>query len=417
MRAPDGWRILALEKVAEVQTGLSKSATRVGKFASLPYLRVANVQAGYFDLSEIKQIEVPMDAVDRYRVRSGDLLLTEGGDFDKLGRGALWSGQIQDCVHQNHVFVVRASRIILDPRFLAYQTQGPFGRAYFLSCAKQSTNLASINSTQLKQFPTLLPPIPEQRKIADILCTWDEALTQLDALIAAKERLKNGLMQQLLTGRKRLVGYDKSGGARASDHFGSYPVDWVRTTLGTITEEVSTQCGGNTDFPVLSCTKYDGLVPSEAYFGKRVYASDVSKYKVVQRSEFAYATNHIEEGSIGHQVDFDAGLVSPIYTVFRTPGEVDDRFLFRLLKSPLLIHLYRINTSVSVDRRGSLRYEEFAKIYIWLPSKAEQLAIADVLDTSDRELRLLRRQRDTIERQKRGLMEQLLNGRIRVKTS
>lgn len=190
MKNSSHWHFVSLEDVAEIQTGLSKSASRQGESVTMPYLRVANVQDGHFNLSEVKEIEVPKNSIDRFRVRSGDVLLTEGGDFDKLGRGAVWRGQIPDCVHQNHIFVVRPNPKSLDERFLAYQTQGPRGRAYFQSCSKQSTNLASINSSQLRQFPTALPPLPEQRKIADILSTWDESLETLDALINGKTHQK-----------------------------------------------------------------------------------------------------------------------------------------------------------------------------------------------------------------------------------
>ncbi|MBP7142141.1 MAG: restriction endonuclease subunit S [Opitutaceae bacterium] len=414
MKAPDGWRIRALDEVAQIQTGLSKSSSRTGEFVRLPYLRVANVQDGHLDLSEVKEIDVPADSIDRFRVQVGDLLLTEGGDFDKLGRGAIWKGDIPNCVHQNHLFVVRANETLLDRRFLAVQTQAGHGRAYFQSCSKQSTNLASINSTQLKQFPVLLPPLSEQQKIAEILGTWDEALEKLDALIAAKERRKQALMQQLLTGKRRPPGFDKSNGESVTTHHGTFPADWSRVKLGKITAESTVRAADAVGAVVLSCTKHHGLVPSEEYFGRRVYAADTSAYKLVRRGEFAYATNHIEEGSIGLQNVCDVGLVSPIYTVFRSLDTVDDRYLFRVLKSPLLIHLYQTNTSASVDRRGSLRYNEFANIKVHLPSKPEQRAIAAVLDTADAELRFLRQQHAALDQQKRGLMQQLLTGKVRV---
>ncbi|MCX6877627.1 MAG: restriction endonuclease subunit S [Verrucomicrobia bacterium] len=408
------WHFVSLEEVAEIQTGLSKSASRQGEFVAMPYLRVANVQDGHFDLTEIKEIDVPKDSVERFRVRPGDVLLTEGGDFDKLGRGSVWRGEIEHCVHQNHIFVVRPNPKKLDERFLAYQTQGPRGRAYFQSCSKQSTNLASINSSQLRQFPTALPPLPEQRKIADILSTWDEALEKLDSLITAKDRRKQALMQQLLTGKTRVKGFDSSRGKTKSDRFGVYPGDWRKVALADIIEEVSARNADSQNLPVLSCTKHRGLVLSEEYFGKRVHAEDTSGYRVVRRGEFAYATNHIEEGSIGYQNLVDAGLVSPIYTVFKTKGDIDDNYVFRVFKSPLLIHFYQINTSASVDRRGSLRYDEFSRIRIWLPSKPEQLAINAILDTADQELTLLRTQRNALDQQKRGLMQRLLTGKVRV---
>jgi type I restriction enzyme S subunit len=222
-------------------------------------------------------------------------------------------------------------------------------------------------------------------------------------------------MQQLLTGKKRLPGFEQSGGKRLSDRFGNYPSDWQHVSLGEIVTEVGTRNRTSDKLPVLSSTKHHGLVLSEEYFGKKVYANDTSNYRVVERGEFAYATNHIEEGSIGYQNICDAGLVSPIYTVFKSKNTIADSYLYRLLKSPLLIHLYQINTNASVDRRGSLRYKEFAKIKVWLPGEEEQSAIAQVLDTADHELRLLKQQRTALEKQKRGLMQQLLTGKVRVK--
>lgn len=274
--------------------------------------------------------------------------------------------------------------------------------------------VTGINIASVRNLVIPVPPLPEQRKIADILTTWDDALEKLDAFIAAKDRRKKALMQRVLTGRKRLPGFDNSQGKTEVDKFGVWPADWSHVHLGDIAREVSHRNKNGDELPVLSCTKHRGLVRSEEYFGKRVFAEDTSGYRVVRRGEFAYATNHIEEGSIGYQDLCDTGLVSPIYTVFKTKPGVLDRYLFRVLKSPLLIHLYRIMTSSSVNRRGSLRYKEFAKIKIWLPSKEEQTAIADLLDTCDAELTLLRRQRDALDLQKRGLMQRLLTGKIRV---
>lgn len=299
----------------------------------------------------------------------------------------------------------------LDPFMLYYWLQ--FHKGFFQRMAVGST-IQTIGLGIFKKLAGTFPPLQEQRKIAEILSTWDEALEKLDALIEAKERSKKALMQQLLTGRHRLKGFDRSTGKTASDRFGTYPADWKRLRLGEITQEVPTKNIQGTNLPVLSCTKHHGLVLSEEYFGKRVYAEDTSNYRVVRRGEFAYATNHIEEGSIGYQNLCDAGLVSPIYTVFKTSEEVDDGYFFRVLKSPLLIHLYQINTSASVDRRGSLRYDEFSRIPIWLPSKCEQIAIAKVFDTADQELVLLRNQRATLDQQKRGLMQRLLTGKVRV---
>jgi type I restriction enzyme S subunit len=171
---------------------------------SVPYLRVANVQGGYLDLTEIKTIEIRRSEIPRYSLRAGDVVLTEGGDFDKLGRGFIWNGEVPGCVHQNHIFAVRANRDLILPEFLAYLTQSPYGKAYFLSVAHKTTNLACINTTKLKAFPALLPPVQDQRRIV-------EALSAVDRKIAAEEKRRNALdavfktlLGDLMTGKLRV---------------------------------------------------------------------------------------------------------------------------------------------------------------------------------------------------------------------
>jgi restriction endonuclease S subunit len=144
-RSSGEWKLAPLKDFATIQTGLAKGKRYQGQeVIELPYLSVANVQDGYLNLSEVKRIEVLRGDVDRYRLRYNDVLLTEGGDPDKLGRGTIWRNEIETCLHQNHVFCVRAHREFLLPEFLSYQTGSPYGKQYFLRCSKQTTNLATI---------------------------------------------------------------------------------------------------------------------------------------------------------------------------------------------------------------------------------------------------------------------------------
>ena len=163
-----------------MQTGVAKGRSLNGaEVISVPYLRVANVQDGYLDLTEIKNIEIRRSELPRFSLRVGDVVLTEGGDFDKLGRGFIWNGEIAGCVHQNHIFAARANRSMILPEFLAYLTQSPYGKAYFLSVAHKTTNLACINTTKLKAFPALVPPLQDQQQIV-------HALTAVDRKIAVE---------------------------------------------------------------------------------------------------------------------------------------------------------------------------------------------------------------------------------------
>lgn len=398
MRSSEHWPVAALEDVAEIQTGLSKSATRRGDFVRLPYLRVANVQDGRFDLSEVKEISVPKDLVERFRVRSGDVLLTEGGDFDKLGRGAVWRGQIKDCVHQNHIFVVRPHPQKLDERFFALQTQGPRGRAYFQSCAKQSTNLASVNSTQLRQFPAVLPPLPEQRKIADILTAWDDALEKLDALIAAKERRKQGLMQQLLTGRRRLNGFTGK---------------WGQTTLGNLLQESRIKGSHGRVARKITVKLYGkGVVAKQ----ERMSGSENTQYFIRHAGQFIYSKLDFLNGAFGivpKSLDgFESTLDLPAFDVVTS---CDARWLLAHVSR---LEFYTRQAGIAAGGRKARRVNpnEFLALSVCVPKKAEQRAIAAILDTCDDELRLLRAQRTALDQQKRGLMQKLLTGKVRVMT-
>ncbi|MFC3864931.1 restriction endonuclease subunit S [Alcaligenes aquatilis] len=203
-RIPASWSCCLLQDVAVIQTGIAKNGKITGNLIEVPYLRVANVQDGYLDLREIKTISLEVSRLNRFLLRHEDVLVNEGGDFDKLGRGFIWHNQISPCVHQNHVFVVRTEKSKLLPIFFNYLSGSEYGKKYYLGCAKQTTNLASLNSTQLKAFPVLLPPIHEQRRICEVLQSFDKRLQNSINYLETLQILKKSLMQDLLTGKVRV---------------------------------------------------------------------------------------------------------------------------------------------------------------------------------------------------------------------
>jgi type I restriction enzyme S subunit len=203
---PREWSVGSLGDLSEIVSGV----TLGGKSGSsawpmVPYLRVANVQDGYLDLADIKLIRVSPADIDKYRLLPGDVLMNEGGDFDKLGRGALWQGQIDICLHQNHVFRVRTIPSVLNPHFLAAFSSSAAGKRYFIRSSKQSTNLASINSTQLKAFQVPLPSSDEQILIVKDLQAMASRIESEKALLDKLITQKSGLMDNLLTGRVRVT--------------------------------------------------------------------------------------------------------------------------------------------------------------------------------------------------------------------
>ncbi|MDT0395846.1 MULTISPECIES: restriction endonuclease subunit S [Streptomyces] len=193
-----------LDSVATVAAGVTLGSEPVGDGTiELPYLRVANVLDGRIDTTDVKTVRIVKTQYERYALRKGDLLLTEGGDLDKLGRGAVWDGRIDECLHQNHVFRVRCGEQML-PDFLALYTASPEGRAYFQRVGKQTTNLASINSTQVKQMPVPVPAVEEQRRLLGPVYAARERAAVLQRQIAKLRTIQQGVIEDLLSGWSRV---------------------------------------------------------------------------------------------------------------------------------------------------------------------------------------------------------------------
>ena len=206
---PESWEVIPLSKCAFVQTGIAKGRKiSPGEGIELPYLRVANVQDGYLDLAEMKAITIGKNEQQRYVLQDGDIVLTEGGDFDKLGRGFIWHGQIKNCVHQNHIFAVRPDASRLSNEFFAYQSQSPYGKRYFLSVAHKTTNLACINTTKLKAFPVLLPNPNEQQEIIKVCRSIDDKISLAESKKASIQDLFRTLLHELMTAKIRVHGLE-----------------------------------------------------------------------------------------------------------------------------------------------------------------------------------------------------------------
>lgn len=165
---PAHWEVKKLKYYSEVQSGITLGKLYSGnKLVTAPYLRVANVQDGHFKLDEIAELQLPQSVIDQYLVRVGDILVTEGGDIDKLGRGTVWEGKINDCIHQNHIFAIRINKSIASEYFVSLVMGADYGRKYFTHTANKTTNLASTNQTKLGNFPVALPSPSEQKLIID----------------------------------------------------------------------------------------------------------------------------------------------------------------------------------------------------------------------------------------------------------
>jgi type I restriction enzyme, S subunit len=201
---PAHWRVVPLRYVARVQTGVAKGKDLEGQSTkTVPYLRVANVQDGHIDLTDVAEIQIAERDLSRYLLRRGDVLMNEGGDFDKLGRGDIWQGQIDPCIHQNHVFAVRPTGVSAE--WLNLVTSSSYAQYHFMSRSKQSTNLASISSRNVMDLPVVLPPPSEQssivERVGEIALKLAEMREAAEGAVTLLQERRAALISAAVTGK------------------------------------------------------------------------------------------------------------------------------------------------------------------------------------------------------------------------
>jgi type I restriction enzyme S subunit len=236
---PEHWEVKPLKRVAAIQTGLAKGKeVEPEHCVEVPFLRVANVQDGFLNLEQIHTILIPEQSLDRYLLRHGDVLMNEGGDFDKLGRGAIWNGEIELCIHQNHVFAVRPHSV--RPSWLNAYTSSKQANSYFISRSKQSTNLASISSSNLMELLVPVAPDDETTQILDFL---DRETAKIDALIAEQQRLIELLQEK----RQAVISHAVTKGLNPDvpmkdsgvEWLGEVPEHWEVVPIGMICSRIT----------------------------------------------------------------------------------------------------------------------------------------------------------------------------------
>ncbi|MCX6877234.1 MAG: hypothetical protein NTW21_26000 [Verrucomicrobia bacterium] len=202
---PAGWTWMTLDALAEIKGGITKDQNRkhTAPARSVPYLRVANVQWGYIELTEVKEIVTTEDEIQELALKPGDILFNEGGDRDKLGRGWVWNGELPECIHQNRVFRTRLYVAALSPKLVSWYAN-TFGQQFFFDEGKHTTNLASISMSKLKGLPVPIPPPAEQTRIVAEVARRLSVVEELEAVVSANlqhaTRLRQSILQKAFTG-------------------------------------------------------------------------------------------------------------------------------------------------------------------------------------------------------------------------
>jgi type I restriction enzyme S subunit len=389
-----GWTTATVEEICEqVSVGIVIQPAQyyVSANKGVRAFRSANVgENNIIDAEWVYLSQEGHRSNSKSELRAGDVLVVRSG---VPGTACVVTADYAGCNCIDIVFA-RPNQSKVLPHFLAEYTNSPEGRRHVLG-NQGGLALKHFNVGAYKKLEILLPPLAEQRKIVEILHTWNEAIDAHERLIERKSAAFAGLALSLLTGGRR------------TDRTRS---NWKAVTLTDVTTELTVRNNGRHGAPsVMGVNKITGMVPMKDH----VRATDLSRYKIVPPGAFAYNPMRLNIGSLARNEHRRDVLVSPDYVVFSAKdGELDGRFFDHLRRTRRWSRF--VEGAGSGGVRVRIYYDDFADFEVALPPIEEQRNISSILDTADREISLLRLQRDALERQKRGLMQKLLTGEWRV---
>lgn len=386
---PKQWRsIKGNELFPRIRNGFVGVATPYYVQSGVKYLQGNNVKNGHIKPEGLVYVceEFHLKNV-KSQLQKDDIVMVQSGH---VGECAVITEEFEGA--NCHALIILTPRKGINSKFYSYLFNSTVGKRIIYQITTGNT-IKHILSSDMKSVIVPLPSIAEQKHVAYILVSWDHAIELRENLLEQKRLQRKGIIQQIL--HYCLINY-------RSKKIQEFAEQRIETNVN------------NTSLPVLSCTKYAGLVSSLEYFHRQVYGDDLGNYKIVRRNWFAYATNHIEEGSIGLQQAYDEGLVSPMYTVFELKDGMDGQFIFAILKTETYRRRFETMMNASVNRRGSLRWNEFSKIKVPIPDYITQKRMAKIISAATNEIELLERELTQLKLQKKGLMQLLLTGKVRV---
>jgi type I restriction enzyme, S subunit len=388
---PVEWKIDLLENIVKkpIVYGIVQAGAEVSN--GVPYIKSADV-GGSIDPNNLSKTSFEIASkYKRSEVFPGDLVFSLRGNIGELSIipislpvANLTQGTSRICIDDE----------IADTLFISYILKSSEVYRNIIKASKGST-FSEISLGELRRVKVPLPPLSEQQAIAQVLGLMDSAIDTNNQLIAQKELRKKWLMQNLLTGKKRLKGFSE---------------EWQEYHLGEMFAERNER---NTDeLPLLSIGQ-NGVYPQEDSIKKDTSNSDKSKYKKICVGDIGYNTMRMWQGRSA--LSALEGIVSPAYTILKPRKTADALFFSYLFKTPKLVNLFWRNSQGLVGDTLNCKYKDFSIVKAILPLKDEQTAIAKILQAADKELDLLKAKTDKLKEQKKGMMQVLLTGKRRLK--
>lgn len=346
------------------------------------------------DLTQVKWVPESNTQADKFPIESGDFLVSRSNTLDKVGRAALYRGGLSNCSYPDLMMKFRVDEEKIIPDFMELILQSAPARKHFMRCASgTSSTMAKITKSVVESLRVPEFSMQQQQSIVKIAREWDNAIEKTEALIAAKEKQFEWLTSNLIN--------------RAGHK---------RTSASGLMTEVSKRNKNSTIERVLSVTNHSGFVLPEEQFERRVASANVSNYKVVEQGQYAYNPSRINVGSIARLDDWENGILSPMYVVFKldTKKVCSDYFLHWVNSSEAR---QRIKNSAQGSVRETVSFKDLGAIDIPLPAMDVQKDVTYKLNLAQKEISLLKNTLEQYRSQKRGLMQKLLTGEWQVGSS
>ncbi len=332
----------------------------------------------------------PSAVVDGVRLNSGDIVFAGSGETaEEIGKCIAYVGREEAYAGGDVVILSNHGQ---DARYLGYALNAEDAIRQKMRLG-QGSSVMHLYKDDVGSIQIPLPPLAEQRKIAEIIRTWDEAIETAEAELKAKQERKRWMMKRVFEGA-----------------FQTISQGWNKVLLGDCFFERSE--AGNTGLPLLSITSGNGVVDREEIGRRDTSAADKGKYLRICPGDIGYNTMRMWQGVCG--LSKHEGIVSPAYTILRPRSETNPAFMYYLFKCPPMVSRFHRRSQGLVKDTLNLKFPAFAKISVNIPSQKEQTKIVQILEAADEELEWLKRHLESLRTQKRGLMQKLVTGEVRV---
>ena len=399
---PQEWGIVKLDDLVQ-EKRLGANYANGESEQGLPLVKMGNIGRGRIKLDKVERIPSSLVYDKTYLLQNGDILFNTRNTLDLVGKVAIWNDELPLALYNSNLLKLKfKGSKVGSPFFANYLLNSQESLRQLRGMAIGTTSVAAIYDRDLVQLKAPLPALPEQKKIAEILSTWDKAIDQTRRLIDAKKRLKKALMQQLLTGNKRAREFERD--------------EWFELPLGKFVTPVSR--------PVPKPNKPYLAIGLRSH-GKGTFHRFVEEpEKVAMETLYRLEPDDIVvnitfawEGAIAIAKAQDlGGLVSHRFPTYRIKNTADLGFFRQLIMSKRFVWDLGLISPGGAGRNRVMSQRDFLKLRVWVPSKRLQEKIGEILLTADNEIVILEKKLIALEKQKRGLMQKLLTGEVRVKT-